>query len=63
MLICVQYDCTVRQFGEDPKATQPEEFFGTFDLFLTSFSTARGENEKFKRMKEDEEKRQEALVS
>lgn len=47
----------VKLFGEDPKSMQPEEFYGIFDSFLLSFSDAREENEKFKRQKEEEEKR------
>lgn len=36
---------------------QPDEFFGIFDLFLVSFTEARTDNEKFRRQKEEEEKR------
>ena len=42
-------------FGEEK--SQPEEFFGTFDQFLTAFQDARVDNERFKKMKEEEEKR------
>ena len=45
-------------FGEEPKKMQPEEFFGIFDLFLTMFTEARMDNERFRRQKEEEEKRQ-----
>ncbi|EEC07046.1 disheveled associated activator of morphogenesis, putative, partial [Ixodes scapularis] len=59
-----RYEKTVRRFGEDPLQMPPDEFFGIFDSFLTSFSEARNDNENFKRRKEDEERRtkQEAEV-
>lgn len=37
---------------------QPDEFFGIFDLFLSSFAEAKADNERFRRQKEEEEKRQ-----
>ncbi|KAM7299560.1 disheveled-associated activator of morphogenesis 1 [Ixodes scapularis] len=52
-----RYEKTVRRFGEDPLQMPPDEFFGIFDSFLTSFSEARNDNENFKRRKEDEERR------
>ena len=47
----------VKSFGEDPKQMQPDEFFGVFDMFLNSFTDARLENDRIKRVKEEEEKR------
>lgn len=44
-------------FGEDPSTMQPDEFFGIFDSFLTSFSEARLDNENIKKRQEEEEKR------
>ncbi|XP_064489611.1 disheveled-associated activator of morphogenesis 1-like isoform X2 [Ornithodoros turicata] len=52
-----RYEKTVRRFGEDPQQLPPDEFFGIFDNFLTSFSEARNDNENFRRRKEDEERR------
>lgn len=48
---------TLKAFCEDPKQVQPEEFFGSFDSFLTAMTDTRHENEKFKKQKEEEEKR------
>lgn len=44
---------------------QPDEFFGIFDAFLTSFMEARHDNENLKKRQEEDEKRakQEAEVS
>ncbi|XP_052275051.1 disheveled-associated activator of morphogenesis 1-like isoform X2 [Dreissena polymorpha] len=36
---------------------QPDEFFGVFDAFLVAMNDARVENEKIRKMKEEEEKR------
>ncbi|XP_041351931.1 disheveled-associated activator of morphogenesis 2-like [Gigantopelta aegis] len=51
-----KYETMLKAFGEEP-AVQPDEFFGIFDTFLTSFSDARLENEKMRKQKEEEEKR------
>lgn len=45
-----------RLFSEDPTTTQSDEFFGTFDYFITSFEEARQDNESVKKKKEEEEK-------
>lgn len=52
-------------FGEDGSVVQPDEFFGIFDNFLTSFMEAKHDNENFKKRQEEEEKRakQEAEVN
>ncbi len=47
----------MKSFGEDPQKIQPDEFFGMFDQFITSFNDARVENERFRKQKEDEERR------
>lgn len=54
----LQFDKVCKSFGEDPKKSQPDEFFGVFDLFLQSFTDARLENERFKKQKEEEKKRE-----
>ena len=51
----------MKQFGEEEKTTQPEDFFGTFDLFLSSYSEAKVENERFRKEKAEEEKRKKEL--
>lgn len=51
------YGSTLTLFGEDPDKCQPEEFFGLFDNFFTTFTEARNENEKFRRQREEEERR------
>ena len=56
-LISIQFAKSLELFGEEPKKMQPDEFFGIFDLFLVSFTEARTDNEKFRRQKEEEEKR------
>lgn len=53
----LRYEKTVKRFGEDPLQMPPDEFFGIFDNFLTSFAEARNDNENFRRRKEDEERR------
>lgn len=57
--ICFQtrFDRAVRLFGEDPTCMQPDEFFGIFDSFLTSFAEARQDNENMRKRQEEEEKR------
>ncbi|CAG8587781.1 5192_t:CDS:2, partial [Funneliformis mosseae] len=40
----VAYKDVVAYFGEDPKNTKPDEFFGVFKTFITSFEKARNEN-------------------
>ena len=51
-----QFDRVCRLFSEDPTTTQSDEFFGTFDYFITSFEEARQDNESVKKKKEEEEK-------
>jgi dishevelled associated activator of morphogenesis len=59
-----RFDRAVRLFGEDGSVVQPEEFFGIFDTFLSSFAEARNDNESFRKRQEEDEKRakQEAEV-
>lgn len=52
-----RFERAVRLFGEDPAAAQPDEFFGIFDTFLTSFTEARQDNENMRKRQEEEEKR------
>lgn len=52
-----RFERAVRLFGEDPNNTQPDEFFGVFDAFVSSFAEARHDNENMKRKQEEEEKR------
>ncbi|XP_035825837.1 disheveled-associated activator of morphogenesis 1 [Aplysia californica] len=52
-----KYEKTLKAFCEDPKLTQPDDFFGSFDNVLTAMIDAKNENEKFKKQKEEEEKR------
>ncbi|CAI2186042.1 20571_t:CDS:2, partial [Funneliformis geosporum] len=40
----VAYKDVVAYFGEDPKNTKPDEFFGVFKTFITSFEKARHDN-------------------
>ncbi|KAK7904009.1 hypothetical protein WMY93_016616 [Mugilogobius chulae] len=47
----------LKHFGEDPSAVQPDEFFGIFDTFMTSFSDAKQDNENMIKRKEEEERR------
>ena len=44
-------------FGEEPSKMQPDEFFQMFDMFLTMYGEAYLENERFRKQKEEEEKR------
>ena len=60
-----QFEKAMKQFCEDPRKMPTEEFFGVFDEFLGSFTDAQLDLEKFRREKEQEEKRakMEAQVS
>jgi hypothetical protein len=55
----------VRLFGEEPSATQPDEFFGNFEQFLVALSDAKMDNENGRKKREEDEKRakQEVEVS
>lgn len=44
-------------YGEDSSNIQPDEFFGIFDSFMTSFSDAKQDNDNMIKRKEEEEKR------
>ncbi|XP_072031221.1 disheveled-associated activator of morphogenesis 1-like isoform X2 [Amphiura filiformis] len=48
---------SVKLFGEDTQKSTPEEFFGTFNEFLQSFSEAKVDIENFRKQREMEEKR------
>ena len=43
-------------FCEDPATSQSDEFFGVFDIYITSLSEARAENDNIRRKREEEEK-------
>lgn len=61
----MQFVKALKHFGEDPSNLQPDEFFGIFDTFLTTFSEAKQDNLNMARRKEEEQKRalMEAQVS
>jgi len=48
----------LKLFGEEPHSVKPDEFFAIFELFLVSFADARLDNERLRRLKDEEEKRQ-----
>ncbi|CAN0407724.1 disheveled-associated activator of morphogenesis 2-like isoform X1 [Lampetra fluviatilis] len=52
-----KFNKSVSHFGEEGGRTQPEEFFGTFDAFLSAFGDSRLELEAMRRRKEEEERR------
>lgn len=52
-----QFDRAVRLFGEDNSTIQPDDFFGIFDLFLTSFNEAKHDLENIRKRRDEEEKR------
>ncbi|XP_054088534.1 disheveled-associated activator of morphogenesis 1 isoform X2 [Zeugodacus cucurbitae] len=52
-----RFDRAVRLFGEDGAVLQPDEFFGIFDTFLTTFTEARQDNDNFRKRQEEDEKR------
>jgi len=54
---CLQYEKVLKAFGEDVKKVQADEFFGTFDQFISYFCEAKIENRRQRRMKEEEVKR------
>ncbi|XP_037803931.1 disheveled-associated activator of morphogenesis 2-like [Penaeus monodon] len=56
-----EFEATTALFGEDAKATQPEDFFGTFDSFIDTFRDVKKDLENMKKKEEEEErKRKEA---
>lgn len=62
-LFCQQFDGVTKLFGEDSKATQPEDFFGTFDMFIDTFRDVKRDLENMKKKEEEEErKKKEAEV-
>lgn len=52
-----KYEACQKYFGITDGSSQPDEFFGVFDMFLTSMRDAKLENERIKKQKEEEEKR------
>ena len=63
----MQFDRVCKLFCEDPATSQSDEFFGVFDIYITSMSEARAENDSIKRKREEEEKiakqHQEVIIS
>ena len=51
-----QFDRVCKLFCEDPATSQSDEFFGVFDLYLTSFAEAKQANDNLRRQREEEEK-------
>jgi len=51
-----RFDRVCRLFCEDPTTTQSDEFFGIFDVYVTSLQEAKQENDNLRRKKEEEEK-------
>ena len=43
-------------FCEDPATSQSDEFFGVFDIYISSMGEARAENDSIRRKREEEEK-------
>merc|ERR1719361_2722014 len=51
-----RFDRVCKLFCEDPATSQSDEFFGVFDVYITSLSEARSENDNIRRKREEEEK-------
>ena len=51
-----QFDRVCKLFCEDPATSQSDEFFGVFDIYITSMNEARAENDSIRRKREEEEK-------
>ncbi|XP_074640649.1 disheveled-associated activator of morphogenesis 1-like [Tubulanus polymorphus] len=51
-----KYDKVLGLYGEESKM-QPDEFFGIFDQFLSMLYDCKKENERFRKMAEEEERR------
>ena len=45
----MQFDRVCKLFCEDPATSQSDEFFGVFDIYITSMNEARTENENIRR--------------
>ncbi|RXG62063.1 Disheveled-associated activator of morphogenesis 2 [Armadillidium vulgare] len=52
-----QFEKVARLFGEDPKSAQPEDLFGTFDVFLEAFKDAQKDLENTRKKEEEEERK------
>jgi len=59
----VAYKDVVSYFGEDPKSTKPDEFFGIFKTFISSFERARYDNKVQKERELVLQKRKEEIES
>merc|ERR1712223_754122 len=51
-----RFDRVCKLFCEDPATSQSDEFFGVFDIYITSLVEARAENDSIRRKREEEEK-------
>lgn len=51
-----RFDRVCKLFCEDPATSQSDEFFGVFDIYITTLTEARAENDNIRRKKEEEEK-------
>ena len=51
-----QFDRVCKLFCEDPATSQSDEFFGVFDIYISSMGEARAENDSIRRKREEEEK-------
>ncbi|KAI8999424.1 formin homology 2 domain-containing protein [Gaertneriomyces semiglobifer] len=53
-----EFEKALLLYGEDPKTSTPEEFFGVFWGFVQGFERARTENEEWIKKEEDREKKE-----
>ncbi|CAG8540895.1 117_t:CDS:10, partial [Acaulospora colombiana] len=59
----VAYKDVLSYFGEDPNNTKPDEFFGIFKIFITSFERARSDNKKVKERELAAQRRRDEIES
>ncbi|CAG8616739.1 494_t:CDS:10 [Acaulospora morrowiae] len=57
----VAYKDVLSYFGEDVKNTKPDEFFGIFKTFITSFERVRSDNKKVKERELSAQRRREEI--
>ena len=58
IIVIFQYEKVLKRFGEDPKKIQPNEFFGSLDVFVSHFKEAQIENRRFQRLNNEGLKRE-----
>ncbi|XP_050698138.1 disheveled-associated activator of morphogenesis 1-like isoform X2 [Eriocheir sinensis] len=56
-----EFEGVTALFGEDPKTTQPEDFFGTFDSFIDTFREAKRDLENMRKKEEEEERKKKEM--